>query len=337
MTLIIDFTKTLVPANWYQTPSGWISGNCPVCTRRGHSPDTRGRGGFLFTDDKFQYHCFNCNFNAGWDPESPIIGKNTELLYKSFGAYESDIQRLKLQLLEDRDLATVLMQQRSKDTPVVIDWKEMELPAGAMPISEVTDVTPAFERVLEYMVSRDLDPMDDRFYYSPSMSPAGMKNRFIMAFKYQGKIVGYTARWAGKPPSKEIPKYFKKQPLKNFVFGLDGQENKKTVIVTEGQLDAYFTDGIAIGSNNINLEQGNIVDDLKKKIIVLPDYDESGQVMIKTAIDRGWHVSFPEWEDCKDAGDAVDKYGKLFAIQSILDSAIHNPTKIQLLAQRYCK
>lgn len=354
MALILDFTKALVPVNWRQTPSGWISGNCPVCVLNGHSPDTRGRGGFLFTDEKFQYHCFNCNFNAGWNPESRSLSDHTQKLFKAFGAYESDIQRLKLQILEERDLATVLSMQKAKDEPVVINWQEIELPKGAKPISEYTEVTPELEKVIEYMVSRGLDPMDDRFYYSPAISPARMKNRFIMVFKYKGKIVGYTARWSGNPPSKEVPKYFTKQPKKNFVYGLDDQVwNKKFVILTEGQLDAYYTDGIAIGSNNINDSQANIIDSLGKKVILVPDMDPSAVKMKKTtkgyevdeysnltvnmAINRDWYVSFPEWNDCKDVGDAVEKYGRLFTVKSILKNATNNPTKIQVLAKKYCK
>ena len=335
MRLIIDFTRAIVPPNWKSSPSGWISGNCPVCVLNGHSHDTKGRGGFLISDDKFQYNCFNCNYAAGWSPDRRIDDR-VKKLYKAFGAEESDVQRLQLQLLEEREIDTILLRQRAKDAAVDITWKEHELPEGAKPISEYTEVTPELERVLEYMVSRGLDPTDPRFYYSPSMSPARMKNRFIHVFFYKGVIVGYTARWVGAP-SKETPKYFTKQPKLDFVYGLDKQSNKKIVIVTEGQLDAYFTDGIAVGSNNINIEQGNIIDSLKKKIILLPDADSASKSLVQTAIDRGWYVSFPEWDDCKDAADAALQYGELFTIQTILDSAIHNPLKIQVIMNKYCK
>jgi len=335
MRLIIDFTRTLVPSNWKSSPGGWVSGNCPVCVLNGHSHDTKGRGGFLITDEKFQYNCFNCNYATGWSVDKRIDDRLRKL-YKAFGADDSDIQRLQLQLLEDRDIDAILIKQRDKDAPINITWKAQELPEGAKPISEYTEVTPELERVLEYMVSRGLDPTDPRFYYSPSMSPARMKNRFIHVFTYQGVIVGYTARWVGTP-SKEIPKYFTKQPKVDFVYGLDRQTNKKIVIVTEGQLDAYFTDGIAVGSNNINMQQGNIIDNLNKKIILLPDADAASKSLVSTAIERGWYVAFPEWDDCKDAADAALKYGELFTIQTILDSAIHGNLKIQVMMKNYCK
>ena len=339
MALITEFARTLVPSNWVPSPSGWISGDCPMCAHNGHSHDTRGRGGIMFTDEKFQYHCFNCNYVTGWSPGNRINDR-TKKLFSVFGADESDIQRLQLQLLEEQDLATILLKKQAKDAPIDIQWQEQELPKDSKPISEYTEVTPELERVLEYMMSRGLDPMDPRFYYSPSTMPARMKNRFIHVFTYQGVIVGYTARWAGTPPSKEVPKYFTKQPKTNFVYGLDRQKNKKITIVTEGQLDAYFTDGIAVGSNNINMEQGNIIDSLKNKIILLPDADKASMQLIKTAIDRGWYVSFPEWGsniNCKDSADAVLVHGELFTVRSIIEGAIHNPLAIQVMMKSYCK
>ena len=55
------------------------------------------------------------------------------------------------------------------------------------------------------------------------------------------------------------------------------------------------------------------------------------------AIKRGWEVSFPDWDECKDVGDALTKYGRLFTIRSILENTISNSTKIQVLARKYCK
>ena len=59
------------------------------------------------------------------------------------------------------------------------------------------------------------------------------------------------------------------------------------VIVTEGQLDAIVTDGCATGRNNINDDQAEILKSLDKEIIVLPDQDEAGKMMCKSAIKHG--------------------------------------------------
>ena len=68
----------------------------------------------------------------------------------------------------------------------------------------------------------------------------------------------------------------------------------------------------------------------------MPDADSSGMRLVNAAIKFGWEVSFPEWDDCKDAGDAQMKYGRLFTVKTIIDSAIKNSTKIKIVAKGYC-
>ena len=53
------------------------------------------------------------------------------------------------------------------------------------------------------------------------------------------------------------------------------------------------------------------------------------QKLIKQAQENGWSVSFPMWEDdIKDAADAIQRYGKLYTLKSIIDARISNNTKI---------
>ncbi len=67
MALMNDYVRTLIPTNWRSNPNGWVSGNCPMCVTNGESrPDTKGRGGFYFEEDYFQYNCFICNYKPGW-------------------------------------------------------------------------------------------------------------------------------------------------------------------------------------------------------------------------------------------------------------------------------
>jgi hypothetical protein len=68
----------------------------------------------------------------------------------------------------------------------------------------------------------------------------------------------------------------------------------------------------------------------------VPDRDAPGQKLINQAIEFGWSVAFPEWEDSvKDTADAVSKYGRLFVIQSILKSTESNKLKIDLKRKMY--
>ena len=57
---------------------------------------------------------------------------------------------------------------------------------------------------------------------------------------------------------------------------------------------------------------------------------------INQAIEFGWSVAFPEWDDkITDVADAVLKYGRLFTIQSILNSTEHSKLKIELKRKMY--
>ena len=115
--IVLDFIRQQMPNGWKQTPSGWISGNCPMCSTRGHSPDKRGRGGIRFEDNSFQYNCFNCGFKTGWSDNRRISGKLADLL-KVFGTDESDIQRINFEILREQE-ANDIAGNSSSETRIV--------------------------------------------------------------------------------------------------------------------------------------------------------------------------------------------------------------------------
>jgi DNA primase len=134
-----------------------------------------------------------------------------------------------------------------------------------------------------------------------------------------------------------MPKYYLQQQ-KDFVFNLDAQKTHDTIIVTEGQLDAIQVGGVALAGNSPSNNQCTIIEELEKDVVLLPDFDAAGMDTINTAIRRGWSVAFPEWEDdIKDANDAVMRYGRLFTVQSILNSVETSGTKIKILAKTRCR
>ena len=162
-------------------------------------------------------------------------------------------------------------------------------------------------------------------------------NRVILPFLYRGQTVGYTARWVPEHRPESMPKYYLQQP-NHFVFNLDAQRDHDIVIVTEGQLDAIQMGGVAMAGNTPSATQCSIIEDLNKQIILLPDFDQPGRDTVNIAITRGWSVAFPEWEeDIKDATDAVMRYGRLFAVRSVLESVETSSTKIKIMAKSRCK
>ena len=337
--IVLDFIRQHMPAGWKHTPSGWISGNCPMCSQRGHNPDKRGRGGIRFEDDHFQYNCFNCGYKTGWS-EGNRISKKLQDLLQTFGTDPADIQRLNLELLREQDSKDISKQfiKEQKETKISIDWQPMELPPKSFQIGNYP-IDNLNKKELEklalacaYVMKRGLD-FSTHWHWSPFMHFA---NRVILPFYHKGVIVGYTARWVSDKRPESMPKYFNQMP-KNFVYNLDAQQEHDTVIVTEGQFDALHVGGVALAGNTPNTTQCSIIEALGKNIILLPDFDKAGIDTVNTAIKRGWAVSFPPWEnDIKDASDAVERYGRLFTVRSILESVQTSRTKIRILSKSYC-
>jgi DNA primase len=107
------------------------------------------------------------------------------------------------------------------------------------------------------------------------------------------------------------------------------------VIVVEGPFDAMAVDGVAILGNECSEVQADIIDSLGREVIVVPDADKAGARLVDKALEYGWSVSFPVWqEQYKDVASAVEKFGKLFVIKSILSAKQTNKLKIELHKRR---
>ena len=103
------------------------------------------------------------------------------------------------------------------------------------------------------------------------------------------------------------------------------------MLVTEGPFDAIALSGVAILGSEVNDVQRDIINNLNRKVIVVPDKDSAGQQLIEQAKQFGWSVAFPEWgKGVTDVADAVNKYGRLFTLQSILKSTEKSSLKIDL-------
>ena len=118
---------------------------------------------------------------------------------------------------------------------------------------------------------------------------------------------------------------------------MDAQDwSRKFVILTEGPFDAIAISGISILGSEVNDIQRDLINGLTRKVIVVPDRDAPGGKLVNQAIEFGWSVAFPEWDNkVGDVAEAVLKYGRLFTIQSILKSTESNKLKIDLKRKMY--
>lgn len=317
----------LLPPNRKLTTGGWVSFNAVCCHNRGDRPDTKKRGGVLFTDEGFTYHCFNCGFKAGWSP-GKLLSANTKSLFKWCGMGDTDISRL--------GLITLKFKEDQPQTKRALNFvlEERPLPEGAMLLKEwaLAVWKPGEDadmvRVFEYLVSRGME-LD---WYDWMWTPApGYKDRLLIPFYHDGKVVGYT----GRKITEGKPKYLT-DSQNGYVFNLDRQTyNRSCVIVVEGQFDAIAVDGAAIMTNEPNETQCARLNAMGKQIIVVPDRDRPGARLVKAALDNGWSVSLPPWEDdVKDVADAVRRYGRLYTLTTIMHYQETNKIKIQLLQKK---
>lgn len=328
MTPVLDKFRSLLP-KIKSSPSGWISFNAPCCHNRGHSRDTRKRAGVMFTDGVV-YNCFNCKFSTGWKPGASLSPKFRSLC-QWLGASDDIIKDMIFEALktESSEYQTQQYLERPK-------FNKKDLPQESLPLSEWVDrsnelsdaLQSSLVSVIEYVSARGFDPMSNNFFWSTA---PGYEDRVLIPFLYDGEIVGNTARKV----SDGRPKYLSDQPP-YFVFNVDAQiDAHQQVFVAEGPFDALSIGGVALLTNEISEQQAQIITSIGKTIIVVPDQDRAGMVLVDQIKDKGWKIAFPNWEyNVKDCADAVQKYGKLFVTVDLIKTATDNPAKIEIEKRR---
>ncbi len=308
----------LIPGKKKVTQSGWHSFNAVCCHNRGHKADRRGRGGLKFDGENWSYHCFNCGFKCNFTL-GRNISKNTRTLLSYCGLDKDDINKFNLESLQHKDLLDFVKVTREKKK---VKFKEMHLPDA-----ELVDVNnPKHKVYVDYLNSRKIKISDYPFMCTPDIE-GRQSNRVIIPYTYENKIVGHTSRYL----DNRTPKFINEQQ-QGYVFGIDLQKPEYNVcIVVEGIFDALCINGCALTHNTISEQQADIIKNLNKKVIVVPDQDKTGLQICDKALDLGFYVSIPNWEDdVKDVNDAVIKYGKVATLISILQSATNSKIKVEV-------
>ena len=336
---VSDFTVNLwkTGRKVKSSPSGWQSGNAVCCIHNGQTADTRGRGGIHIDDNgSISYSCFNCNFKASYQPGRHITFKFRKLL-SWMGASNNDVKRLVIEAIRIKDLVAP---EQVKEPEEKIEFKVRELPKDALSfqqflafhvLNNFDNVPPLLDLAVEYIHHRKIDTDKYDFYWTDSTEHK-LNQRVIIPMIWEGNTIGYTAR-AFVDDVK--PKYYSSYEP-NFVFNTNRQlKDSKFVIVVEGPFDAMSIDGVAVLGNECSEQQAEIIEGLGKEVIVVADRDRAGVKLINQALEYGWSVSFPVWQEtCKDVSEAVDRYGKLFVLKAIIDGKESSKLKIELMKRK---
>ena len=334
MNLIQNTILTSLPANKKKTPSGWISFNAPCCIHNGETQDKKKRGGIMTSaDGTLSYHCFNCGYKASY-----VIGRRLTQKMRQFMSYigipDNTIKKLAIEAMRHEE-GDVKYERRK-----FVTFNKKELPNGAKRLEvwleKYTTLSSveqkSIDSLLNYLSSRGIGPDWYDFMYSTNTF-WDVDKRLLVPFYWRGDIVGFTGRMFEQ--SDKVKYYTDVQP--GYVFNMDAQDwTRKFVIVTEGPFDAITISGVSILGSEINDIQRELINNLNRQVIVVPDRDAPGEKLINQAIEFGWNVAFPEWDNkVEDVADAVLKYGRLFTIQSILKSTESSKLKIDLKRKMY--
>ena len=336
MNLIQNTILTSLPVGRKKTPSGWISFNAPCCVHNGETADKKKRGGVMTSaDGTVSYHCFNCGFKASY-----VIGRKLTYKMRQFMGYigipDDTIRKLAIEAMreeegdkkyEKKKFVTFKRRELPKHTRSLGEWLE-EYTVGTIATEQQTKI----DNLLNYLAGRGIGPDWYDFMYS-SDKYWDVDKRLLIPFYWRGDVVGFTGRMFEQ--SDKVKYYTDVQP--GYVFNMDAQDwTRKFVIVTEGPFDAITVSGVSILGSEINDIQRELIDGLGRKVIVVPDRDAPGEKLINQAIEFGWSVAFPDWDEkVEDVADAVLKYGRLFTIQSILKTTESNKFKIDLKRKMY--
>ena len=306
-----------LPLNSGKTPSGWTTFDCPMCS------DKRKRGGVIQSNAKISYHCFNCGFTTGWAP-SPKLGQKYKKLVETLGVSNKEIHKVVLDLMKYSEELEI--EDSTEYVYTAASFKTHKLPEETSLVEDLPDD----HKVKQYAIARGLLGNYPLLHINNSMYSA----RIVVPFMYNNQLVGWTGRHIN-PPNKETAKYLLNMQS-GYVFNIDKfvDSERDFVVVTEGVFDAILIDGISVLGNGVTAEQAHLIDKLNKRVILCPDRDDAGKDLINKAVELGWEVSFPPWHsECKDAADAVQRYGRLMTLKSIIDNATNNKLKIEVKAK----
>jgi len=322
---IVDAIYSYLPAKRKQTPSGWTKFNSVCCHHSGTSADTRQRGGIIRNSDGCSYHCFNCGFKASYVNGRHITRKMKQLL-GWFGTPDDLINKLTLEALRVQKNSEFLEQI------TLPTFDDRPLPADSVKLTPDIEITDEIALAIEYIYNRGLTLDSYDFYWSPAY-----KDRIIIPFMFEGRIVGHTARKL----TEGKPKYISEQ-TPGYVFNLDNQrpvawsDEHRFVVVVEGPMDALSTGGVALLGAEIMDKQAMLINRLGMTPVLVPDRDADGLRTIEKALTNKWRVSLPDWhQDIKDSNDAVRKYGRLWTMKSIIEGIETNELKVKLRMKQW--
>ena len=159
-------------------------------------------------------------------------------------------------------------------------------------------------------------------------------------FDLHGRVFGFTCR-SFDPQDPKRYMHLRLDPNCDFIYGTERIDPKKTIYVTEGQIDSLFiNNAVAVGGANY---ESAFMRSIQTNCVIIPDSDwkrnpQVGKQLMK-AIKLRYKVFFvPDTVEGKDVNDWVKNGMSLTEIQTMIDANTKQGLQAQLefaLLKRY--
>lgn len=298
------------------SPTGFYNLRCPVCH------DHSERGGFKFDGDTTGYSCWNCQSKFKYEEGTGKLSKNAKDILEAFGITREVLRELTSSIfLKPPEAAEISLENVTK---VKLHTPEIAFPDRTRPL--LSDGHEEMqEPILEYLLSRKIDPLQHTFYFS--LDPKFLR-RVIIPYWRDGKLIYWQARSIDQDVK---PRYKNPSVAKDaIIFGYDQLHSyeQAPLFVTEGVFDSVMIDGISILGSSLNAAKIEILKRTKRRLIFVIDRDHTGGELGKAVLANGWELTFVDLR-ARDINDSVVKFGLPYTAYSLIKNATKKNNTLQ--------
>ncbi len=312
-----DTLEQIIKSHIHLNPpssTGWWTCVHSGCGDRGHKGP---RAAFMFTDDSVIFHCFNCAIKTKYVPsDSRGMSPTMQTILQDFGILQTEWQGILLKNLSNSSTP----QNKNAHIQQNIEPNTIILPDHFYLLSDANNNDKWAKIANTYLQDRGIDSTLYPFMLS---HPSKIKRihkwheRIIIPIYKDDNLIFYQGRDLTNTKAR---KYMSSSTPKNKVLG--GFERlfihpSDPLYVVEGWFDAESINGVAIIGNELSLPQIEWLDRSPRQKVYIPDKTGDGQRAALVALSRGWNISTPDIGNCKDMNDAVNKYGKLYTMNTL--------------------
>lgn len=305
---------------------------CDVCH------DHTDRGGFKFQGGEVGYNCFNCGAGGRYVENSGEITRKFRKILNIFGISDEDIDKEigkaffnKNTESETISLADVSQRKEKKNYLIT---PEVELPKGVMLLGSTDKGIQIQEKIVEYLLSRKIDPSVYTFYFS--LDPKHL-NFVIIPFYRNGKIIYWQGRNFTNGSSKKDRWDNCTESKENIIFNFDELfRGSGPLFVSEGIFDALPLNGLALIGSKINEAKIEILKKTRRELIFVIDKDKNGRMVAEKALENGWKITFaPQFTD--DVNKSIITYGKCWTVYQLFNQIPKTEFEAKMLIELNCK